>query len=467
MEKINVILDCDVSNNVDDRFAIVYAFANRNCFDIKGITIEPYKSKRNGITIEDMQLDSKFESQRLLSLMGVIADDFVFEGSANYMSAGYDEVTPAVKKIVSVARQVEKLVVVATGALTNIAVLLKHYKSVKDKLHIVWMGTGNLLLDEFEDLNYKSDKTAFEIVAKSGVEFTIIPNYIARQVVSSVYEMEHHISESVIGKYLIDCVKKFDKPNQDMGLKTIFDIVPVGYVLHNDYFKVKDISVNELLKEQRKMKDPHNVHYVFDMMPNSKLWKDFIMSINSVDANPFASKVFFISDTHFTQIRKVKIKQVPFATLEESDREIVRRWNQTVAKEDTVYHLGDFGNYEKIKELNGKVVLICGNYEEADYCDDFEGFRKKLLALGFAEVYQKGIYLDESVVGEKLFLTHRPRTHAKDAFTLFGHVHTLKPITKFGFNVCLAYHGYAPVSVPTVKRYINFIKNLSDVEVFC
>lgn len=466
MKKISVILDCDVTNNVDDRFAIVYAFANREKLDIQAITIEPFKSKREGTSIDEMQLDSKFESQRLLSLMGVIADDFVFEGSLNYVSNGYDEVTPAVKKIASVAKKTEKLVVIATGALTNLAVLLKHYKSVKDKIHIVWLGTGNLLLDVFEDQNYKSDKKAFEIVVKSGVELTIIPNYIARQMVSSVYEMEHHISESVVGKYLIECVKNYDKPEQDMGLKTIFDVVPVGYVLHNDFFKVKDISVNEVLKEQKKMEQPHMVHYVFDMMPNSKLWKDFIVSINAIDANPFTEKVFFISDTHFTQIRKVKIKQVPFATLEESDREIVRRWNQTVSKNDTVYHLGDFGNYDKIKELNGKVILICGNYEEADYGDDFECFRQKLLALGFAEVYQKGIYLDESVVGEKLFLTHRPRTHAKDAFSLFGHVHTLKPLTKFGFNVCLAYHNYAPVSVSTVKRYINFIKNLSDAEVF-
>jgi len=67
-----------------------------------------------------------------------------------------------------------------------------------------------------------------------------------------------------------------------------------------------------------------------------------------------------------------------------------------------------FENYEKIKELNGKVILICGNYEKADYGRDFESFRDGLLELGFAEVYKKGIYLDEEVLGQKVFLTHRP-----------------------------------------------------------
>lgn len=466
MEKISVILDCDVTNNVDDRFAIVYAFAQREKLDIKAITIEPYKSKRSGTSIEEMQLDSKFESKRLLALMGVISDDFVFEGSLNYVSNGYDEISPAVKKIAHEAKKVEKLVVIATGALTNIAILLKHYKSVKDKLSVVWLGTGNLMLDKFEDQNYKSDAEAFEIVAKSGVDFTIIPNYIARQMVSSVYEMEHHISESVIGKYLINCVKTYDEDNHDMGLKTIFDIVPVGYVLHPDYFKVKDIDVNEVLKEQKNLQKTHNIHYVFDLAPNSKLWKDFISSINAIDANPFAEQVFFVSDTHFSQIRKIKQKLVPFKTVEESDRELIRRWNQVVGKNDTIYHLGDFGNYEKVKDLNGKIILICGNYEEFDYGDDFESFRQKLLDLGFVDVHKSGIYLDESVLGEKVYLTHKPLSHAKDCFSMFGHVHSLKPITKFGFNVCVAYHNYAPISAQTAKRYINFVKNLSDDEVF-
>ena len=124
-------------------------------------------------------------------------------------------------------------------------------------------------------------------------------------------------------------------------------------------------------------------------------------------------------------------------------------------------------NYEVIKKLNGKVILICGNYEEEDIrAEGFENFKKKLLALGFAEVYEKGIYLDESVLGERVFLTHRPLTHAKDCMSLFGHFHTLAPVKKFGFNVCLAYHNYTPISANTAKRYLDFIKNHSDADVF-
>ena len=468
MKQIPVILDCDVTNNIDDRFAIVYAFACRNKLDIKAVTIEPFKSKRKDVSIEEMQLDSKFESNRLLALMGIFSNDYVFEGSLNYLSNGYDEISPAVKKIAQEAKRAEdKLVIIATGALTNIAIMLKHNKSLISKVHVVWLGTGNLMLDEFEDQNYRTDKKAFEIVAKSGVEFTVIPNYVARQMVSSVYEMEHNMASSVVGRYLIECAKKFVQTEQDYGVKTIFDIVPVGYVLNPASFKAKDISVNEILKVETKLKNPHNIHYVYDLSPNAGLWKNFIESINSIDANPFAEKVFFTSDTHFSQVSKVKRKLVPFESVEETDNEMVRRWNQVVSKNDIVYHLGDFGNYEMIKKLNGKVILICGNYEEIDFGTDFESFRKRLLDFGFFEVYQKGIYLDESVVGEKLYLTHRPLSHAKDCLTLFGHVHTLAPLKSFGFNVCVTYHGFAPVSTSQVKRYISFIKNLVDDDCLC
>ena len=51
MKKIPVILDCDVTNNIDDRFAIVYAFSCRQKLDIKAITIEPFKSKTKDVSI--------------------------------------------------------------------------------------------------------------------------------------------------------------------------------------------------------------------------------------------------------------------------------------------------------------------------------------------------------------------------------------------------------------------------------
>ncbi len=465
-EKINVIMDTDVAN-VDDSFAVSYALASEE-LKVLAITLEPFKSKVRDVSIEENQLDGKFEVSRILSLLGKSVSDMVFEGSRSYFSKEAKETNPAVERIKMLAESEGKLTIICTGALTNIAILLKLYPKLRSKVNIVWVGTSNLLFDKFDDLNYSSDKLAFEQVVKSGVNLTILPVYVARQFVTDTYELEHNITKSDIGKYLSLKIKNSETTKQITGSKTLFDIAIVAYLLYPDKFSEKKINANEFLKEQKKLNKELFVNYVFDLKAGQFIWKDVMKKISSVEYSSKTADIFFVSDTHFTQKSKISRNQVPFKSVEECDREIVSRWNKVVSKEDKVYHLGDFGNYEKIKELNGRVTLICGNYERLDYGENFENFRKKLIALGFEDVTRDGIYLEAGVLGEKVYLTHEPTKHAKDCLTMFGHVHDLAPVKPFGFNVCVTYHDFTPISSSKAKRLIAFVKNYSkDRDVFC
>jgi calcineurin-like phosphoesterase family protein len=90
------------------------------------------------------------------------------------------------------------------------------------------------------------------------------------------------------------------------------------------------------------------------------------------------SEVFFIADTHFNHERILGIREKEpgrkFASTEEHDEELVRRWNATVGKKDAVWHLGDFSfgkrGLQVAARLNGKKSLVLGNndrYESKDY----------------------------------------------------------------------------------------------------
>ena len=46
------------------------------------------------------------------------------------------------------------------------------------------------------------------------------------------------------------------------------------------------------------------------------------------------------------------------------DWKLIENWNRIVHINDTVYHLGDFGSLWPLKYLNGKIILIQGNYEK-------------------------------------------------------------------------------------------------------
>lgn len=56
------------------------------------------------------------------------------------------------------------------------------------------------------------------------------------------------------------------------------------------------------------------------------------------------ANTFFIGDTHFGHKGIITFDAVksyrPFATIEERDEEIVKRWNSVVRKGDLVWHLG-------------------------------------------------------------------------------------------------------------------------------
>ena len=92
------------------------------------------------------------------------------------------------------------------------------------------------------------------------------------------------------------------------------------------------------------------------------------------------SEVFFIADIHFGHKKVIEFEKEhrPFATIEEHDEELVRRWNAKVTKKDSVWVLGDFcfgkNNLEIAGRLNGTKRLILGNhdlYPAADYLKYF------------------------------------------------------------------------------------------------
>lgn len=81
------------------------------------------------------------------------------------------------------------------------------------------------------------------------------------------------------------------------------------------------------------------------------------------------NRVFGIADTHFGHKNVIEFEKEarPFNTIEEHDEEVIYRWNSTVKKNDTVWHLGDvlFGrdSFETLKRLNGIKKLVLGNHD--------------------------------------------------------------------------------------------------------
>lgn len=181
--------------------------------------------------------------------------------------------------------------------------------------------------------------------------------------------------------------------------------------------------------------------------------------------------IYFTSDTHFGSERTLKFSQRPFKNVEEMNKAIINNWNNVVRKDDIVYHLGDFGIYDFVNKLNGKIILILGNYEQNDlkmnFNDDFTKFSSYLKNLGFSEVIEKQFVL--TLPDDKkttLFLTHEPLNCSKNYFNLFGHVHEKCKCKRFGLNIGTDCFNFTPATIAEVVFYKDAILNHYDENVF-
>lgn len=183
--------------------------------------------------------------------------------------------------------------------------------------------------------------------------------------------------------------------------------------------------------------------------------------------------IWFTSDTHFGSKRTLEFSKRPFETVTEMDDIIIANWNECVAPNDTVYHLGDFGDYDRINDLNGHIVLILGNYEVNDI-DNGIITLERLRQMGFilnATPTEHFIYPNKPVnntfVSENsIWMTHKPEDCRKDKFNLFGHIHGLQKVKRYGLNVGVDCHYFKPINLEEVLWWKNAIENYYDNNVF-
>ncbi len=171
-------------------------------------------------------------------------------------------------------------------------------------------------------------------------------------------------------------------------------------------------------------------------------------------------KTFFTADWHLGDARAMELDKRPFASLEEQDREFIRRWNAKVNENDRVYILGDFSMYsdrkttELVAQLKGHKHFIRGNHDRLS---------EKTLAALFktAESYEE-INLD----GQHVVLCHYPIAHWRGQrygyVHLYGHTHCGEDaaffeqyrkwcreqgIRFYAYNVGCMFHNYEPVTL--------------------
>lgn len=171
--------------------------------------------------------------------------------------------------------------------------------------------------------------------------------------------------------------------------------------------------------------------------------------------------IFFTADHHFGHANIIKFSERPFESLEHMNEELIKRWNEKIGKDDTVYHLGDVSlgkpdfTKEILDQLNGKIHLIKGNHEYSALRipDRFEWIKD------YHEFYVEDE--DANQGKQKIILLHYAmRTwngSHHGTWQLYGHSHGTLPDDELSLSLDVGVdcHNFYPVSYDEVKELMK------------
>jgi calcineurin-like phosphoesterase family protein len=158
--------------------------------------------------------------------------------------------------------------------------------------------------------------------------------------------------------------------------------------------------------------------------------------------------VWFTSDQHFGHKRIIELAKRPFASVEEMDMEMIRRWNECVQPGDQVYHLGDFSFADQTKYLPflaGDKKLIKGNHDHSN----------RMHKPGWSSIDD---LLSITVDNTNIVLCHYGlrvwRNSGKGDLHFYGHSHGNLPGDRQSCDVGVDVWNFYPVKLDRIKEYL-------------
>ena len=178
------------------------------------------------------------------------------------------------------------------------------------------------------------------------------------------------------------------------------------------------------------------------------------ISVDKLNRNP---KVWFTSDTHYNQSRAYLLTKRPFLSLKQMNQIMISNHNSKVYSQDTIYHLGDFGEAIYFQYLSGNDYnLLLGNYDNEKFVSEIKSI----------DIYNRLTIISNNTLFEDMNLIHEPEFGINEnIFHLYDHIHKHFVKTN-GVNVGVDTHCFYPIDLETVYFYKNAINNFYDKNVF-
>ncbi len=265
---MKVILDTDLTNEIDDYFALAYCLVSEIEKNLEAITLEPYDPFWHDYNFNSVMEKNLIVSKEILNILNK-NQNLIYEGSSEFFEkADKNKDIAAVNKIIELASS-SKVLILAIGCLTNVALAITKNPSIAKNITIYWLGgrSDNYQIKYSQnnhiEFNLRQDIKAAQIVFDNVENITMIYSKevasnirIPLEIIKGKLKGTNRICDYLLDNYLaLDLVKV-------TGCKTLYDIaIPILYT-HPEYFKIELAKVNKITDEG---------NYVFDSKKTSKV----------------------------------------------------------------------------------------------------------------------------------------------------------------------------------------------------
>ncbi len=166
---------------------------------------------------------------------------------------------------------------------------------------------------------------------------------------------------------------------------------------------------------------------------------------------------WFTADEHYGHANVIQYNKRPYGSVEEMDKDLIKRFNSMVMKDDITIHAGDFcwlnkslDVYNKyLKKMNGNHILLIGSHDH-------------WMSRRYKYIWTKRIEGQLVVVCHYCMYTW-PSSHY-GAWQLFGHSHGSLVRKAKQYDIGVDNNNYYPVSFDQIKDIMAKKPNNPNVE---
>lgn len=267
---LEVVIDTDLTNEIDDEFALVYALLSPERLNVRAIHAAPYSLSPGlveagalselGVRLLILQLETLGldlsvtpirepgpsmeraygRAQQINELMERSVD--IRRGSNRFLDGQRVPVdSDAARNLIALANETRegKLYVVAQGALTNVASALLLDPSIAEHVVVVWTSAyPSYWPRRNASFNLVQDVEAARVVFESGATVVYLPGYFVGEKlrVTRPEMVEYVQGRGAVGDYLFELYDGHPLFGHYAHSKVIWDMVSVAYLVEPAWF---------------------------------------------------------------------------------------------------------------------------------------------------------------------------------------------------------------------------------------